>query len=252
MSSGSPAARIPCPIRSGRSGSTTSPISSRPMSPPSSPTWIVTPSPGLARGLDHRRELRVVVAPAARPRPGDVDADDPARRPADRLLHDDLVQPPVEGAVHHQDEPGADLRVLEAREVEPADGGEDDVVEVALAAAVPLHRVEAELERRDALRAVGAADRAVHRALDRERRGLDQLRPVVDLVELVEAVHAARVGDRDERVELPEVLDRQRDPLLVREAPEDVGRDRAAEVRVELRETFVDHVAASLASSLLV
>ena len=65
-----------------------------------------------------------------------------------------------ERAVHHQDQPGAHLRVLEPRAVEAADRGEDDVVEVALAAAVPLHRVEAQLERRDPLRAVGAADRA--------------------------------------------------------------------------------------------
>ena len=45
ISSGSRAARMPCPIRSGRSVSTTSPISSMPAWPPSSPTWIVTPSP---------------------------------------------------------------------------------------------------------------------------------------------------------------------------------------------------------------
>ena len=115
-------------------------------------------------------------------------------RPADRLLHDDLVQARLEGAIHHQDQPRAHLWVLEAREVEPADRGEDDVVEVPLAAAVPLHRIEAELERRDPLRAVGASDRAVHRALDGERGGLDQLRPVVDPVELVEVRHPARVG----------------------------------------------------------
>ena len=39
------AARMPWPIRSGRSASTTSRISSSPWSPPSSPTWIVTPRP---------------------------------------------------------------------------------------------------------------------------------------------------------------------------------------------------------------
>ena len=54
------------------------------------------------------------------------------------------------------------------------------MVEVALAAAVALHRIEAQLERRDPLRAVGAADRRVHAALDRERRALDQLGQVVD------------------------------------------------------------------------
>ena len=111
--------------------------------------------------------------------------------------------PRVERAVHHQDQPGAHLRVLERGAVEAADRGEDDVVEVALAAAVALHRVEAQLERRDPLRAVGAADRAVHGALDRERGGLDQLRPVVDRVERVEILDAARVGDRDERGRTP-------------------------------------------------
>ena len=128
-------------------------------------------------------------------------------------------------------------------QVDSADRGEDDVVEVALAAAVPLHRVEAELERRDALGAIGAADRAVDRALDRERRRLDDLGPVVDLVELVEPLDALRIGDGDERVELPVVLARERDPLLVRDRPEDVGGDRAAEMGVELGEPFAleDH-----------
>ena len=50
----------------------------------------------LARRLDVRSEdLRVVVAPAARPRAGDVDPDDAARRIADRLLDDHLVLPAV-------------------------------------------------------------------------------------------------------------------------------------------------------------
>ena len=196
---------------------------------------------GVARLLDERRELAVRVALAARARAGDVDADDPARRVADRLLDDDRVLLLVEGAVHHQDQPDAHQRVLEARAVEPADRGHDDVVEVALAAAVPLHRVEAQLERRDVLRAVGAADRRVHRALDRERARLDQLRPVVDLVEGVERVDAARVGDRDEPVELPVVLDRERDALLVGEAPHDLGGDRRAEVGVELGEALLEH-----------
>jgi hypothetical protein len=196
-------------MRSGRRDSTTSPISSRPTAPPSSPTGT-----------------------------GHVDADDAAVRPADRLLDDDLVQATVERAVHHQDQPRADLGVLEAREVETADGREDDVVEVALTAAVPLHGVEPQLEGRDPLRAVGAADGGVHRALDGDRRGLDELRPVVDAVELVEALHAPRIGHRDQRVERPVVLHGERDALLVGEAPEDVGRDGAAEVRVELRQAF--------------
>jgi hypothetical protein len=148
-------------------------------------------------------------------RAGDVDAHDSARRPPDRLLHDDLVLPLRERPVHHQDQACAYLPVLEARNVQPSDRGEDDVVEVALASAVPLHRVEAELERRDPLRTVRAADRLVHRYLDSGRARLDQLRPVVDRVERVEIGNAARVGDGHEAVEVPVVLDGERDALPV-------------------------------------
>ncbi len=112
------------------------------------------------------------------------------------------------------------------------------MIEVALAATVSLHRVEAELERGDPLRSVGAADRGVHRALDRDRARLDQLRPVVDLIECVEVSDTPRIGDRDEAVELPEVLHREGDALLVREAPQDVRGDRAAEMGVQLGEAF--------------
>ena len=115
------------------------------------------------------------------------------------------------------------------------------MVEVALAAAVALHRVEPQLERRDPLRAVRAADRRVHAPLDGERRALDQLGEVVDPVERVEVGNAARVGDRDHAVELPVVARRQVDPLLVREAPHDVRRHRAAEMGVQLGEASVEH-----------
>src|SRR2546425_4482345 len=106
---------------------------------------------GAACFLDHWHDLAVVVAAAAWTRAGDVDADDSARRPDDRLLDDDRVLLGGERPVHHQDQAGAHLRILETCSVEAADRSEDDVVEVALAAAVSLHRVEAELERRDSL-----------------------------------------------------------------------------------------------------
>jgi hypothetical protein len=115
------------------------------------------------------------------------------------------------------------------------------VNEVRLAPAGPLHRVEPQLQRRDPLRAVRAADRRVHAPLDREGRRLDQLRPVIDLVERVEVRDAARIADGDEPVELPEVLHRQRDALLVREAPHDVRGHRAAEVGVQLGESPLVH-----------
>ena len=195
--------------------------------------------PGRARLLDERGERRVREAAAAGPRARDVDADDPARGVAARLLDDDLVLAVVERAIHHQDHAGAHLGVLEAGAIDAAQRRQDDVVEVALAAAIALHRVEAHLAGRDALRAVAAADHAVHAALDRERARLDQLGHVVDLIERVEPVHAARIRDRDHAVELPVVARRQRDALRVRRLPHHVGRHRPAEMRVQLGHRLV-------------
>src|SRR4051794_11482232 len=81
-------------------------------------------------------------------RPGDIDADDAAIPPRDRLLGDDLVQLVREGAVEAEDQ--AWLHgVFEGRLVHASNRGRDDVVEVLLPAPVPLHRVEAQLHRRD-------------------------------------------------------------------------------------------------------
>src|SRR5262249_13727325 len=77
--------------------------------------------------IDVLANLRVVVPHALRAWAGDVDADDPARRVAQSLLDDDHVLLRAEGAVHHQDQPCAHLRVLERGDVEAAYGGEDDV-----------------------------------------------------------------------------------------------------------------------------
>jgi hypothetical protein len=52
------------------------------------------PEPGVARLLDERPQLTVGVGPVrVEARAGDVDADDPARRVAARLLDDDRVLP---------------------------------------------------------------------------------------------------------------------------------------------------------------
>ena len=155
--------------------------------------------------LDVLADLPVVVAGATGTRSRDVDTDDPARAVAERLLDDHHVLVGGERPVHHQDQARAHLRVLERGEIEAVDRREDDVVEVALAASIALHRVEAQLERRDALGAVRTADRRVHTPLDRERGALDQFGQVVDPVERVEIGHAARVRHRDHAVELPEV-----------------------------------------------
>ncbi len=124
-------------------------------------------------------------------------------------------------------------RVLEAGLVHAADRRRDDVVEVLLAAAVPLHRVEAQLHGRDVVLAVGAADDLVDGALDGERRALDELGPVEQLEVAVEgAVPPRRHGDHV--AELPVVLGRELDPLRVGDAPHDRRGHRAAEMAVEL------------------
>ena len=165
---------------------------------------------------------------------GDVDADDAAVAPADRLLDDDLVELVRERAVEAEDEPGLD-RVFETRLVHAADRRRDDVVEVLLAAAVSLHRVEAELHRRDVVLAVGAADDLVDGALDRERRALDELGPVEQLQVAVErAVPPGRHGDHV--AEFPVVLGRQLDALGMGDPPHDRRGHRAAEMAVELRQ----------------
>ena len=158
----------------------------------------------------------------------------PRSRQRDRLLDDDLVELERERAVEAEDQPGLD-RVFEGRLVHAADGGRDDVVEVLLAAPVSLHRVEAQLHRRDVVLAVGPADDLVDRALDRERRALDELGPVEQLEVAVERAVPPR-RDRDHVAELPVVLGRELDPLGVGDPPHDRRSHRAAEMAVELRE----------------
>ena len=179
------------------------------------------------------KDLGVVgEAEAVRLGPGDVDADDPAAAPGDRLGGDDLVQRRGEAAVEAEDQAGADLRVFEHGAVHPTHRRGDDVVQVLLAAAVALHRVEAQLELRDVVLAVGAADHLVDAALHGDRARLDQLRPVEEVEVGVEAL--APASDGDQVAERPVVLGRQPDALGVGDAPHDRRRDRRAEVHVEL------------------
>ena len=54
--------------------------------------------------------------------------------------------------------------------------------------------------------------------------------------DVIGILDALRIRAGDEAVELPVVLHRERDALLVREAPEDLRGDRAPQVRVQLGE----------------
>ena len=117
----------------------------------------------------------------------------------------------------------------------PRIGGRDDVVEVLLAAPVPLHRVEAELRGGDVVLAVGPADDLVDGALDGDRARLDELRPVEQLQVAVEALRAPRV-DRDQVAELPVVAGGQLDALGVGDRPHDGRGDGRPQVAVELGE----------------
>src|SRR5262249_49754069 len=114
---------------------------------------------------------------------GEVDADHAAVTVTLRLPDDDVVQLVVELAGEAEDEAGADA-VGEAGAIHHADGRGDDVVEVALAAEVPLHRVESELDHGDPRGAVLLADDGVDRALDGRRRRLNALRPAVHDLEV--------------------------------------------------------------------
>ena len=132
-----------------------------------------------------------------------------------------------------EDEAGLHV-VLEHRAIHAADGRRDDVVEVELGVQVALHRVEAQLDLRDARAAVLLADHLVDGALDRRGRALNLLRPLVhDLQVAVEAVHlVGRRGDQLDELEV--VLHRQLEALLVGDGPEDVRGDGAADVNVQV------------------
>ena len=167
-------------------------------------------------------------------RAGDVDADHTPVTPRDGLLHDDLVELVRERAIEAEQEPGLH-RVLQRRLVHTAHRSRDDVVEILLAAPVPLHRVEAQLHRRDVVLAVGAADDLVHGALDGDRARLDELSPVEQLEIAVEALGAPGM-DSDQVAELPVVAGGQLDALRVGDRPHDRRRDGRPEVAVELGE----------------
>ena len=161
----------------------------------------------------------------------DVDADHAAHAVGDRLLGDDLVEGVGERTIKAEEQAGRD-RVLEHRPVHAADCGVNDVVKVLLAAAVALHRVEAQLGGGDVVLAVRAADDLVDGALHGDRRRLDQLGPVEQLEVAVEGPSAPR-GHGDQVAELPVVLRRQADALGVGDAPHDGRRDRPAEMAVQ-------------------
>ena len=218
---------MPCPMRVGSSASTASRTSS---GPPVSPAWTVTPSPARA----HLGEQVAVVgeAEAGRLRAGDVHRHHAAVPPGDGLGGDDLVQLVLEGAVQAEDEARPHLRVFEHGPIHAAHRRGDDVVQVLLAAAVALHRVEAQLQAGDVVLAVGAADDLVHAALDGGGAGLDQLGPVEEVEVGLEG--AAPAADGDQVPELPVVLGRQPDALGVGDAPHDGRRDRRAQVDVQL------------------
>jgi hypothetical protein len=183
---------------------------------------------------------------------GEVDAEHAAPLILDGLVEDDLVLLVGELAGEAEEQAAAHP-VLELRLLHAADGGVDDVVEIALAPEVSFHRVEAELDQVDAAGAVLLADDLVDAALDGVGGALNLLRPLVHDREVVlEGLHL--VAARGEQVdELPVVPGRQLEALLHRDAVEDVRRDRAADVDVQvgqkLRQPRVQVLANAHASS---
>jgi hypothetical protein len=82
---------------------------------------------------------------------------------------------------------------------------------------------------------------------DRERAGLDQLGPVVQREERFERF-ALTLADGDEVDELPVILRRKTDTLLVRDAPERGRVNGTAEMDVELGELVPERMRQRLAS----
>ena len=93
-----------------------------------------------------------------------VDADDAAALPGDRLLHDDLVLRVGEATVEAEDQTWHHW-VLERGAVGAANCRGDDVVKVLLAVAIALHWIEAQLHGGDVVLAIGTGDHLVHRSL---------------------------------------------------------------------------------------
>ena len=158
----------------------------------------------------------------------------------DRLVHEDRVQRLVEGAVEAENEARLH-RVVEKRAIEAADGRVDDVVEVALPAAIPLHRVVSELEGRDVRLPVGATDHLINGLLDRERAGLDQLGPVVERKEVLERF-LRLLAHRDQVDELPVVLGREPDPLVMRDSPHRSRVHGAAQMHMQLSQFITERM----------
>src|SRR5712692_3658607 len=124
------------------------------------------PELGAARALEQIAIAQHLLAELERVllRPGQVDPDHAAPGVLDRFAHQDLVELVTELARQAEDDPGTDA-VLETGAVHPAQGGGDDVVEVALAAEIALHGVEAKLEQGNARGAILLAYDFVDRAL---------------------------------------------------------------------------------------
>src|SRR2546427_13166376 len=116
-------------------------------------------------------------------RTGDVDADDAAAalEVMDCFASDDLVLLDGEGAVHHDDQPSAHHRVFELGSLHTANSTGDDMVEVALAATIPLHGSEAQLHGGAVAHSIPAADDFGDVAREGLRAGLARLRRVEEL-----------------------------------------------------------------------
>ena len=166
---------------------------------------------------------------------GQIDPDHAARAVLHGLLHQDLVQLQRELAGQAEDQPRAHA-VLQAGPIHPAQRRVDDVVEVALPAQVALHRVEAQLDQRDPAGAELLADDLVDRALDGRRRRLNLLGPAgAGCQVVVQRRHLIGLG-RHQVAEFPVGLDRQLEPLIVGDRPEDVGRDSRTDVNVKVHQ----------------
>ena len=166
-------------------------------------------------------------------RSGQVDAHDAVCAVLDGLLHDGVVGLGIQAAVGAEDDARMDVRILEQGTIHAVRRGHDDMVQVALAVPVALHRAVTQLDQVDVAMPIAAADDRFDAGLHGLGTGLNQLGPVEEIQVRLERLDVRGIGGH-QLGEIPVVLAGQLDTLVVGDAEQQCRVDRGAHVRVQL------------------
>ena len=106
-----------------------------------------------------------------------IDSDDTEGLIPNRLLHDNAVLVRRQAAIHHKDQTGPDLRVLDQRSMQSGCGSQDNVVQVAFPLPIAEHRIEPQFLENQVAFTISAANDAGDRLGNGLRGGLDEFGP---------------------------------------------------------------------------